>query len=211
MVETLRQTVVSACYRLMLSIVRLLVALGVSHREFSEISKRAYVQVVAFEGQARGRRKGRPLNTSRVAVVTGLTRKDVRRIKDILGSGDPLGNLRLGAADTILHGWSQDAEFRDSDGLPRVLSIDNGEISFHGLVRRFGGDLPPGAILKEMLRVGAVERVDDNRLRLVRDSFSPLRPPGERVEQMAAALSAEAGSALRFLQTPGEPEPRLPR
>ena len=59
-------------------IARLLLRGGIGYREFSEISKTAFVQVATKDYGLRGR----PTNISRVAVMTGLTRKEVRRIRD---------------------------------------------------------------------------------------------------------------------------------
>jgi len=60
-------------------IVRILLRFGITWREVSELTKRVYVEV-AQQDYAERRR---PVNTSRLAVMTGLTRKEVRRIRDL--------------------------------------------------------------------------------------------------------------------------------
>ena len=63
---------------------RILLKFGIGFREFSEVMKTAFVDVATRDFGLRGR----PTNISRVAVMTGLTRKEVRRLREKLESGD---------------------------------------------------------------------------------------------------------------------------
>ena len=65
-------------------IAKMLLRNGIGYREFAEIAKSAFVDVATSEYGLRGR----PTNISRVAVMTGVTRKEVRRIRDKIASGD---------------------------------------------------------------------------------------------------------------------------
>ena len=55
-------------------LIRLLIAQGVTHAELSETAKEVYVEVALRHFEAEGR-----VNKSRVAILTGLTRKEVKR------------------------------------------------------------------------------------------------------------------------------------
>src|SRR5512134_1571140 len=55
---------------------RLLLRSGVTYKTFGEIAKTAFVHEAMLESDS----KGRLTNTSRVAVRTGLSRKEVRRV-----------------------------------------------------------------------------------------------------------------------------------
>ena len=68
-------------------IARILLRAGVSYREFSEISKQAFVDVATSDFGIRGR----PTNISRVAVMTGLTRKEVKRVRESISKGLQVG------------------------------------------------------------------------------------------------------------------------
>lgn len=48
----------------------------ISHRTFSDLAKRVYVQVAADEFRIHGRKQ----TVSRIAILTGRTRKDVQRL-----------------------------------------------------------------------------------------------------------------------------------
>ena len=62
---------------MMKPLVRLLVSQGLTHAEFSEVAKEVYVEVALrhFESSQK-------INKSRVAVLTGLTRKEVKNVID---------------------------------------------------------------------------------------------------------------------------------
>ena len=150
-------------------IVRILLRFGIGFREFAEIAKTAFVDVATSDFGLRGR----PTNISRVAVMTGLTRKEVRRIRDKLENGDQTLVVRTTPLCEVLHRWHFENEFLDSNGRPAVLPFAGENASFSSLVRKFGGDIPPGAMRTELKRVGAVEEGSDGKLRVIRRSITP--------------------------------------
>ena len=72
-----------ALLKALMPIARLLMKCGVGYREFAEIAKCAFVDVATQDYGLRGR----PTNISRVAVMTGLTRKEVKRLRDKIQAG----------------------------------------------------------------------------------------------------------------------------
>jgi len=56
-------------------LVRLLIAQGVTHAEFSETAKEVYVEIALRHFETEGK-----VNKSRVAILTGLTRKEVKNV-----------------------------------------------------------------------------------------------------------------------------------
>ena len=79
-------SVLLASARLLLRpIVRVLLRGGVPFREFSEVAKFTYVEIATNEFGIRGR----PTNVSRTAILTGLNRRDVARIR----GAEPLAML----------------------------------------------------------------------------------------------------------------------
>lgn len=143
----------TACRVMLRPIVRLLLKNGVMWKEFADLSKSVYVDVAGEEYGI----SGRPTNSSRVSILTGLTRREVKRQKDLLDADDTPVSTKTSNAMRLLSGWFQDAEFRDADGAPRRLAREGDESSFAALHRRYGGDLPAGAMLKELVQAGAVE------------------------------------------------------
>ena len=84
MSEMIKQRVLNAFLLVMRPVVRILLRYGIGYREFAEITKTAFVDIASSDFGIRGR----PTNISRVAVMTGLTRKEVRRLRDKIASGN---------------------------------------------------------------------------------------------------------------------------
>ena len=70
-------------------------------------------------------------------------------------------------------GWLRDARFVDENGEPVWLPMAGEGASFTQLVKEFSGDVPPRAILDELMNVGAVEHLDDDRVRLLTRAYIP--------------------------------------
>lgn len=162
--------IADAILRLMRPLVRVLLRNGVSFHGFADLAKRVYVEVASQEDLTI---PGRKPTVSRVAVLTGLTRKEVQRISALPGTPDPEAGERYNRAARVVSGWVRDPDFTDPDGEPLPLTPDEGARSFAELVRRYSGDVPPRAVLDELLRVGTVERGEDGRIRLFARSYIP--------------------------------------
>ena len=174
-------------------IARSMLAVGIGYREFSEITKAAFVSVATSDFGLRGR----PTNISRVAVMTGLTRKEVRRIRDKFDAGEETLLLRSTPMAEILHRWHTDKTYLDSDSYPRVLAFDEGENSFSSLVRKYGGDIPPGAMRTELKRTGAIEELPDGSLRPVKRSVARPRVEERLADGLALVMYPAALALVR--------------
>lgn len=150
-------------------IARILLRFGVGFREFSEVAKVAFVDVASSEYGLRGR----PTNISRVAVMTGLTRKEVRRLRDKLEAGHQTVSPRSTPLSEVLHRWHSEKEFLDETGGPAVLPFSGDSPTFSQLVKKFGGDIPAGAMRTELKRIDAIEEQENGDLKLVRRSVAP--------------------------------------
>lgn len=155
----LKRTALSACRWCLRPIVRILLGHGVMHREFVELSKEVYVDIARREHGLRNR----PTNVARTALLTGLDRKEISRIKARLGSDRPASAIahRQDRMSRVLSGWHQDQNFLDEHSRPRVIPVSGGTPSFDELTRRYGGDVPSITILRELLRVKAVAVAND--------------------------------------------------
>jgi hypothetical protein len=169
MQEKLKQQVLDAFLLVMRPIVRILLRYGIGYREFVEVAKTAYVSVASSDFGLRGR----PTNISRVAVMTGLTRKEVKRIRDKIALGDNSISVKTTPLADVLHHWHAQPEFTDASGKPKVLPFSGEMVSFTSLVKAYGGDVPPGAMRTELKRVGVIESDDDGAIRVLARSFWP--------------------------------------
>lgn len=158
----LNQALSTAVLRVMKALARVLLRHGVPFQVFEELAKRAYVEVAQREFAIPGRKQ----TSSRVAVITGLTRKDIQRLSDAVPLTDQDSIDRHNRAARVIAGWVRDPAFQDSGSEPLELAFDGTDPNFAELVRRYSGDMPPRAVLDELLRVGSVQRLDNGKLKL---------------------------------------------
>lgn len=149
-------------------IVQLLIKNGVGYREFSEISKALFVDVASSEYGLRGRKT----NMSRVAVMTGISRKEVRKIRDTPDL-DMLNTVsRVRRPELVLSIWHNDPDYLDRKLYPKRIRFEGRGPTFRDLVSRVGGDIPPKAMLNELIRAGSVIE-EGEKLRVVSRSYIP--------------------------------------
>ena len=158
-----------------------------SFKAFVDIAKHTYVEVAADEFGIPGKKT----SVSRVALLSGLTRKDVQRLLDAPAANDAETGERYNRAARVVAGWVRDPEFSDADGNPKTLSLQEGraQASFAALVRRFSGDIPFRAILDELLRVGVVEKLGDDGIRLKTRAYVPESGDTEKLNILGADVS----------------------
>ena len=168
MKDTIQQKILAALFMVLRQLAKSLLNAGIGYREFAEISKAAFVDIATRNYGLRGR----PTNISRVAVMTGLTRKEVRRIRDKSATGDETVMVRHTPMSEILHRWYTDEEYVDIAGQPIVLDFGGVNKSFSALVRKYGGDIPPGAMRTELKRINAIEDFGHGKLRVLKRNVS---------------------------------------
>lgn len=171
MQDAVQKEILKAFFLVLKPMARILLRFGISYKDFNEVVKTAFVEVASADYGIRGR----PTNISRVAVMTGMTRKEVRRIRDNLTSGEEVVTVRYAPLMTLIRNWYVDDEFLDNSGRPATLPFSGRKKSFEALAKRSGGDVPPGAIRTELKRVGAVEENEDGSLTLVNRTFLPAK------------------------------------
>ena len=158
--EDTKTTSLKALRLLFRPIARILLKAGVNWKELVEVCKATYVEVATEDFGIRGR----PTNVSRVAILTGFSRREVRRLRDLLAEEQPVAFNRMNYATRVLSGWYGDEDFVDDSGNPRRLQAAGSNPSFETLCSRYSGDVPATTMLKELRHVGAVAEDDDGRL-----------------------------------------------
>lgn len=164
-----RGAVIQTCQVLLRPIASLLLKCGMTWREFAEVSKGVFVAVASQDYGL----NGRPTNVSRVSILTGVSRKEIARVRALLEQQSaPLPNKTTDAT-RLLSGWHQDPGFVTASGEPRVLPAEGEGASFATLWRRYGGDVPVTSMRKELERAGAITTLPDGTLRAERRYFMP--------------------------------------
>jgi hypothetical protein len=204
---TPKETVHSACRHLMAPIVGILLRNGVTYKELSNLCKQLYVQVAAKEFGIRGR----DTNLSRIAILTGIDRKEAARIKEELNSNDESDASQRGQdrMTRVLSGWHQDADFLTRDGEPLTLSFEGPLPNFSLLVKKYGGDMPAITILKEFKRCEVVTVDDAGNLHAVKRYYVPSQAdPGALLR--AGSVINDLSSTLYYNLYKAEPTKNKP-
>ncbi|MEM6664882.1 MAG: DUF6502 family protein [Pseudomonadota bacterium] len=117
---------------------------------------------------------GKAPTDSRVSVLTGVHRKDVKTIR--AEGRTPEEKARNSLLATVVARWMGDTAYQDRDGKPRPLmrgTTGNGP-EFNALVESVARDVRPKTVLDGLVTQGLAE-IDEDRdcVRLLTDSFLP--------------------------------------
>lgn len=168
MTDAVRLGLLSAYRKLLQPLVRILIRNGVSFSELAEILKNVFVEVAERDFSLPARK----ISQSRIAILTGLTRKEVAKQVSIDGALVLEGNLNR--VTRVLMGWHTDPAFTGPYGMPLELPFEsNAGSDFVALVRKYSGDMAPRAMLDELLHVGAVEQLVTGSFKVLMRAYMP--------------------------------------
>ena len=191
------KTLTKAIVRILMPLVRILLRHNVSFRTFSDIAKWAYVEIAAKEFGIPGRKQ----SISRVSVITGLSRKEVKRVMEMPRPADTDYAERYNRAVRVTSAWRRVKEFIDSEGNPKILPISGEGYSFAKLVRKYSGDLPHRAVLDELINAGVVDKTDDGHVRLLARAYVPGEDDGVKLHILGTDVGHLIGTIDHNLQT----------
>ena len=118
----------------------------------------------------------------------------------------------MSKAARVLSGWHHDAAFLDGDGHPRVLPLEGEGATFAELVRRYGGgDIPAGALLKELQLARAVERDADGNVRALTRVYLPRRMDEGQIRLWGNVLQDVGATLEHNLTRDAKTAPRFER
>lgn len=204
---TLPPSVLAALRRMLRPLVRLLIARGMTYPMLAELMKDIYVSVAERDFPLPGREP----TDSRISLLTGVHRKDVRRLR----TGAPVddsampNSVALGAQ--LAAAWTTRREFRDARGHPRPLArlaSQGGRRSFEALVASVSKDIRARPVLDEWLRLGIVDIDSEDRVVLRTSAFVPAHGLDEKAfyfghnvhDHIAAAAHNLKGEGAPFLE-----------
>lgn len=192
--DIFKSSVISALRQLMRPIARLMLSAGVPWREFAEHVKHVFVSVATEEFGV----NGRPTNVSRVSLLTGIARKEVRRLRDLDAAEAQAASkpATTTGATRLLGVWHQDERYRDRAGKARALPLTGRAPSFESLHRECGCDVPQSTMLKELARAGAVS-IDGDTVRALTRYYMPAAMDAESVRR-AGSVIEDLGNTVAF-------------
>jgi hypothetical protein len=171
----------------MAPLVRILLKNGVSYGEVAEVLKNVFVEVAERDLSMPGRRSSQ----ARVAILTGLTRKEVSKQISTIERGDLAEQSNLNRVTRVLEAWHTDPEYTGAYGLPIELSFEDapGKPSFTELVKKYSGDMAPRAMLDELLRIRATETLSSGHIRALMRAYIPQSLHPDALERLGKVVS----------------------
>lgn len=133
---------------------------------------------------------GGAITDSRITLLTGVHRKDVRRLRRPVDLHPAPRAVSMAAL--VVARWQADERYLDARGQPLALERGGARPNFESLVDEVSGqDVRPAAVLQELQRLGVV-KVSDGRVALDMEAFVP----DEDFDQKAWYFGESAGDHL---------------
>lgn len=197
-------SLLSALRRVMRPLVRLMLRKGVTYTMFADLLKDVFVDVAHRDF----RLDGTPPTDSRISLLTGVHRKDIRRIRSEAGTALAAlpANITLGAQ--LVNVWTTSPPFCSAPGqalaLPRLASV-GGDCSFDALVAKVSTDIRGRVVLDEWLRLGIVRLDEQDCVHLEAQAFVPQTGFDEKAAYFGHNLHDHACAAVHNLSGEGQP------
>jgi hypothetical protein len=209
--------VLAASRRWLKPVIHVLLRCGVTWREFAELARTTFVEVASHDF---GKRK-RLTNVSRTAVLTGLTRREVRKQRETLDSDVESTGGYVTKGSLLLSAWHLDPEFLDGKGRPLPLAHQNqsdnksGDTdgpTFTALVKRCGGaDVPVTTLLRELRSAGAIRQRPDGRFEPLMRNYIPHAMDEQMIHLWGSVLADVATTYRHNLTRAGKTPARFER
>lgn len=172
----IHQVLSYAVLRILRPLARVLLSHGMAYGAFAELARRAF----ADEGFLLIERSGKRPTVSAVSAITGMTRKEVSRLREAAPDTNAEVARRYSRAIRVISGWLSDREFCGADGEPAALPQDGDTGSFTALVKRYSGDIPPAAMMS-ILQASNNVQVEDGRAVLKERAYIPMATPTDKI------------------------------
>jgi hypothetical protein len=191
--------VANAMKRVLRPFVKLMLANDLGYTFAIDLLKTLFVEVADNDFMIDGKRQ----TDSRVSLISGVHRKDVKRLRGNIPDVDEVIPENISLGSQLMAIWNTNAAYLNQDGmpkpLPRLSSEAQGE-SFEGLVRSITTDIHPRAVLDELIRLGLVSVDTDNYVHLVTDAFIPQEGMEEKAFFFGHNLHDHAEAAVANIQ-----------
>jgi hypothetical protein len=180
--------------RLLRPLVRLFIRSGLTFPALCDLLRELYVNVAEYDFALSGKEQ----TDSRVSLLTGIHRKEVRRLR---GAGAPvrLVPASVSRSSMILARWIASPEFTDATGAPAPLrraGDPGGGPYFEDLVESITRDVRPRAVLDEWLDRGMVSIDREGRIHIEEAAFAPRAGDDRQLYYFGRNLHDHAAAAV---------------
>lgn len=196
--QTEQQALLAALGHLLKPFAKLSLAKGIPIQAVEELVRQAYVNAAtqACEGAANPDRL-----TSRISTMTGLTRREVRRIQD-----DPTPELPItrSIASDVLTYWTSKTDYVNKAGKPIAIPRQGENASFESLANSVTKDVHPRSVLAEMIRLNLVKHHQSNDMvELIEEIFVPTNDWAQMVGFLGTNVGEHLEAAVSNVLTDG--------
>ncbi|MBS1136442.1 MAG: hypothetical protein H6R11_396 [Proteobacteria bacterium] len=166
------KALVKALRHVLYPLARVMLSKGITLPFLIELLKSVFVAVAEREFRI----GNRPQTDSRISLLTGVHRKDIRRLRHLAHESGESTPAAVSFGSQLVAAWMGSPQYLNQEGhplpLPRLASAA-GELSFEGLVASVSKDIRSRAVLDEWLRLGVVHIDEEDRVILNTEAFVP--------------------------------------
>jgi hypothetical protein len=203
-ISTTPKPLIGAVKRLLRPLVRLLITKGMGLPNLVELLKEVYVEVALNEFPTAGKKQ----SDSSVSILTGVHRKDVKRLRALKDKG-PQAPRSLSINAQLIGRWVGSKDTTDKKGRPIPLPRQPesaGAPSFDSLVAGISTDVRPRAVLDEWLRLGIAQMDNEERVVLNQLAFVPQKGLEEKAFYFGRNIHDHVAAASHNLLGEGNPQ-----
>jgi hypothetical protein len=192
-----------AVQQILQPLAQLMVGHSVQLGVITELLKKALVDAVVSGAQ----HTAADMTDSHIAIVTGVHRKDVRRLRQEavspVTSHDYTPMMSVGAQ--VVARWISEQRYLTTHNKARTLArtprhAQPGEPDFSSLVAEISNDVGAKAVLDELLRLGIVKADTDTHVQLHSNAFVPQDGLREQFHFLASNVSDHLATAVHNLK-----------
>jgi hypothetical protein len=198
-----------ACRRLLRPLVRLLIQAGVTFPVLAELVRTLFVEVAVRDVLV----DRRASTDSRVSLITGVHRKEIRRLRQLPADADPIP-AAVTVGSQVIARWVALPEYTDGEGkplpLPRSAPVGGGP-SFDTLVESVTTDVRPRAVLDDWVSQGLVILDGPDMVHLNTSAFIPRGGGSEQMFYFGRNLHDHIAVASANVSAGGGPAPFIDR
>lgn len=197
-----------AMAQLLRPLARLMIDHGLQQPAMVEMLKKALVD----EALSQFSPTDKSASDTRIALQTGVHRKDVRRLRE---EATPIAQAppMVSVASSVVARWISDPRFLSADKKPMALARtprlgDPGQPDFSTLVAEVSRDVGARAVLDELLRMGAVALDEEGRVTLSDTAFVPKEGLSESFHFLTGNLGDHIATVVHNL-SPSRESPAM--
>lgn len=201
--EPISHSIRSSVRKILRPLIRFLLRQQISYPIVCQWMKEMYVEIADKEFPL----DDKPQSDSRITLLTGIHRKEVRRLRHPPPPSDKVPeSVSLGPL--LVATWLGTPRYQDKDGNPAPLPRFSTEVegpSFEELVVSANKDIRPRVILDEWVRLGICQLDEDENVHLNEESFIPEKGFEEKLFFLGKNVHDHLAASVHNMQQPENP------